>query len=152
MRHTAGFAYGAGPTPAHDAFFAADPLALTNSLAEASRRIASVPLLFQPGTQWSYSAAVTVQAALVEKLAGEPFADYVRTHIFVPLKMTDTAWREPEAKFARLSAMYAMKDAKLVQQDAAETRQLTFQDNASSAEGRVGEGGYRTCGYRVSQD
>ncbi|WP_212541897.1 serine hydrolase domain-containing protein [Sphingopyxis indica] len=130
MRHTAGFAYGAGPTPAHDAFVAADPLALTNSLAEASRRIASVPLLFQPGTQWSYSAAVTVQAALVEKLAGEPFADYVRTHIFVPLKMTDTAWREPEAKFARLSAMYAMKDGKLVQQDAAETRKLNFQDNA----------------------
>src|SRR3546814_13987063 len=94
------------------------------------RRIASVPLLFQPGTQWSYSAAVTVQAALVEKLAGEPFADYVRTHIFVPLKMTDTAWREPEAKFARLSAMYAMKDGKLVQQDAAETRKLNFQDNA----------------------
>ncbi|WOF44061.1 beta-lactamase family protein [Sphingopyxis indica] len=130
MRHTAGFAYGAGPTPAHDAFVAADPLALTNSLAEASRRIASVPLLFQPGTEWSYSAAVTVQAALVEKLAGEPFADYVRTHIFVPLKMTDTAWREPEAKFARLSAMYAMKDGKLVQQDAAETRKLNFQDNA----------------------
>src|SRR3546814_4473235 len=39
MRHTAGFAYGAGPTPAHDAFVAADPLALTNTLAEASRRI-----------------------------------------------------------------------------------------------------------------
>jgi len=130
MRHTAGFAYGAGPTPAHDAFVAADPLALTNSLAEASRRIASVPLLFQPGTQWSYSAAVTVQAALVEKLAGEPFADYVRTHIFVPLKMSDTAWREPEAKFARLSAMYGIKDGKLVQQDVADTRTLNFRDNA----------------------
>lgn len=130
MRHTAGFAYGAGPTPAHDAFVAADPLALTNSLAEASRRIASAPLLFQPGTEWSYSAAVTVQAALVEKLAGEPFADYVRTHIFAPLRMTDTAWREPEAKYPRLSAMYLMQDGKLVQQDAADTRKLNFQDNA----------------------
>ena len=130
MRHTAGFAYGAGPTPAHDAFVAADPLALTNRLAEASRRIAGVPLLFQPGAEWSYSAAVTVQAALVEKIAGEPFADYVRAHIFEPLGMTDTAWRQPEARFARLSAMYMMKDGKLVQQDAAETRKLNFQDNA----------------------
>src|SRR3546814_2832565 len=69
MRHTAGFAYGAGPTPAHDAFVAADPLALTNTLAEASRRIGGLPLLFQPGTRWSYSAAVDVQAALVERLS-----------------------------------------------------------------------------------
>src|SRR3546814_17161834 len=49
--------------------------------------------------------------------------------------MTDTAWREPEAKFARLSAMYAMKDGKLVQQDAAETRTLNFQDNAMTPGG-----------------
>src|SRR3546814_16781713 len=76
MRHTAGFAYGAGPTPAHDAFVAADPLALTNTLAEASRRIGGLPLLFQPGTRWSYSAAVDVQAALGERLAGDTSADY----------------------------------------------------------------------------
>src|SRR3546814_6115580 len=97
MRHTAGFAYGAGPTPAHDAFVAADPLALTNSLAEASRRIASVPLLFQPGTQWSYSAAVNVKAGLFEKIAGERFDDHVRTHIFLPIKLTETARRESDA-------------------------------------------------------
>src|SRR3546814_10943267 len=72
MRHTAGFAYGAGPTPAHDAFVAADPLALTNSLAAASRRIPRVPLLFQPGTPWSFSAAVHVHAGAVATLPGEP--------------------------------------------------------------------------------
>src|SRR3546814_5554739 len=98
MRHTAGFAYGAGPTPAHDAFVAADPLALTNTLAEASRRIGGLPLLFQPGTRWSYSAAVDVQAALVERLSGERFADHVRAHILEPLKMVDTAWRQPRSE------------------------------------------------------
>lgn len=130
LRHTAGFAYGAGPTPAHDAYLAADPLALTIPLAEASRRLGRVPLLFQPGTQWEYSIAVDVQAALVETLSGQPFAAYVRTHIFEPLKMTDTAWRQPDAKLPRFAAMYMKKDGKLVQQDGAEAQKLNFQDNA----------------------
>ena len=130
LRHTAGFAYGAGPTPAHDAYVAADPLALTIPLAEASRRLARVPLLYQPGTQWEYSIAVDVQAALVETLSGQPFADYVRTHIFEPLQMTDTAWRQPDAKLPRFAAMNVKKDGKLAQQAAAEAQALNFQDNA----------------------
>ena len=130
LRHTAGFVYGAGPTPAHDAYVAADPLALTIPLAETSRRLATVPLLYQPGTQWEYSIAVDVQAALVEKLSGQNFADYVRTHIFEPLKMTDTAWRQPDAKLPRFAAMNVKKDGKLVQQDAAAAQTLNFRDNA----------------------
>ncbi|WP_447764765.1 serine hydrolase domain-containing protein [Sphingopyxis panaciterrae] len=130
LRHTAGFAYGAGPTPVHAAYVAADPLALTNSLAEASRRLAAVPLLFHPGKQWEYSAAVDVQAALVETLSGQPFAAYVRTHIFEPLRMTDTAWRQPDAKRSRFAAMNVKKDGKLIQQDAAEAQKLNFHDNA----------------------
>lgn len=130
LRHTAGFAYGAGPTPAHDAFVAADPLTLDITLAESSRRLARVPLLFQPGTQWEYSIAVDVQAALVEKLSGQPFADYVRTHIFAPLKMTDTAWRQPDARLPRFAAMNVKKDGKLVQQAAADAQKLNFRDNA----------------------
>ena len=130
LRHTAGFAYGAGPTPAHDAYVAAEPLALTIPLSEASRRLASVPLLYQPGTRWEYSIAVDVQAALVEKLSGQPFADYVRTHIFEPLKMRETAWRQPDARLPRFAAMNVKKDGKLVQQAAAEAQLLNFGDHA----------------------
>ena len=129
LRHTAGFAYGAGPTPAHDAYVAAAPLALDIDLAESSRRLAGVPLLFQPGSQWEYSIAVDVQAALVERLSGQPFADYVRTHIFEPLKMSETAWRQPDARLARFAAMNIKKDGKLVQQDAAAAQTLNFRDN-----------------------
>lgn len=130
LRHTAGFVYGAGPTPAHDAYVAADPLALTIPLAEASKRLAGVPLLYQPGTQWEYSIAVDVQAALVEKLSGQPFADYVRTHIFEPLAMTETAWRQPDARLPRFAAMNVKKGGKLVQQPAAEAQTLNFKDHA----------------------
>ncbi len=130
LRHTAGFAYGAGPTPAHDAYVAAEPLALTIPLAEASKRLAGVPLLYQPGTQWEYSIAVDVQAALVEKLSGQPFASYVQTHIFEPLKMTETAWRQPDARLPRFAAMNVKKDGKLVQQAAAKAQVLNFRDHA----------------------
>lgn len=130
MRHTAGFAYGAGPTPAHDAYVAAEPLSLTIPLAEASKRLARVPLLYQPGTQWEYSIAVDVQAALVEKLSGQRFADYVRTHIFEPLQMSDTAWRQPDARLPRFAAMNVKVDGKLTQQDAATARKLNFEDHA----------------------
>jgi CubicO group peptidase (beta-lactamase class C family) len=78
MRHTAGFAYGAGNTPAHDAYVKADPLALDIDLAEMGKRLAKVPLLFDPGTRWSYSIAVDVQALLVETLSGHRFAEHVQ--------------------------------------------------------------------------
>lgn len=129
MRHTAGFAYGAGPTPVHQAYVKADPLALNNDLAEMGKRLAGVPLLFDPGTQWSYSAAVDVQALLVEKLSGQPFAGYVRQHVLEPLGMRDTAWRQPDERLPRLASLYRKTDGKLVRDPDATTRKLNFQDN-----------------------
>ncbi len=129
MRHTAGFAYGAGPTPAHEAFVKADPLALDHDLSEMGRRLAKVPLLFDPGSQWSYSAAVDVQALLVEKIAGQPFAEYARQHVLEPLGMHDTAWRQPDERLPRLAALYHKTDGRLVRNPDAATRQLNFQNN-----------------------
>jgi CubicO group peptidase (beta-lactamase class C family) len=129
MRHTAGFAYGPGKTPAHEAYVKADPLALDIDLAEMGRRLAKVPLLFDPGTQWSYSIAVDVQALLVEKLSGQPFAEYVRAHVLEPLQMRDTAWRQPDERLPRLAATYHKTDGKLVRDADAATRKLNFQNN-----------------------
>jgi CubicO group peptidase (beta-lactamase class C family) len=129
MRHTAGFAYGPGDTPAHEAYVKADPLALDHDLTEMGRRLASAPLLFDPGTQWRYSIAVDVQALLVEKLSGQPFAEYVRQHVLEPLGMHDTAWRQPDERLPRLAALYRKVDGKLVRDPDASTRRLNFQDN-----------------------
>ena len=129
LRHTAGFAYGPGNTPAHAAYVKADPLALTNDLAEMGRRLAKVPLLFQPGAQWSYSIAVDVQALLAEVLSGQKFADYVRQNVFDPLGMRDTAWRQPDERLPRFAALYRNADGKLVREADAAARRLNFQDN-----------------------
>ena len=98
LRHTAGFTYGpeGPPQNAADRVWAElQPLSSTNTLAEFSQKMAQVPLLFDPGTHWNYSAGVDVQARLIEVLSGQPFADYVERHIFQPLGMTSTTFREP---------------------------------------------------------
>lgn len=127
LRHTAGFAYGTGPSPAEQAFAAAAPLALTNDLGEFGHRIAHVPLLFDPGTQWRYSAAVDVQALLVERLSGQPFEDYVRQHILDPLGMKETGWTQADDRLPRLAATYLLgKDGTLTREDEKATRAFNF--------------------------
>ena len=106
MRHTAGFSYGMRDTAADKIFHEVNPLALTNALDEFGDKLASVPLLFDPGAEWSYSAAVDVQALLVERLTGEKFEPYVRRTILEPLGMKDTAWTQPPEHLARFAATY----------------------------------------------
>lgn len=127
MRHTAGFSYGMRETAADTQFHAIDPLNLSIDLSEMGRRIASVPLLFDPGAEWNYSVAVDVQALLVEKLAGVPFESYVRAHILDPLGMTETGWTQPIARAPRFAAMYR-RDAsgKLVHVPDSAARTLNF--------------------------
>lgn len=109
LRHTAGFTYGGGDNPQNasdKAWAALQPLSPDKTLAEFSQAMAKVPLLHDPGTHWHYSAAVDVQARLVEVLSGQPFADYVAANIFRPLGMTDTGWKRTTADRARLARIY----------------------------------------------
>jgi CubicO group peptidase (beta-lactamase class C family) len=106
MRHTAGFSYGMRDTAADKIFHEVNPLALTNTLDEFGDKLASTPLLFDPGAEWSYSAAVDVQALLVERLTGEKFEPYVRRTILDPLGMKDTAWTQPPERLERFAATY----------------------------------------------
>lgn len=63
---------------------------LTGQLAAAGA-VAYAPLLFDPGTRWSYSnEGYIVLAAVVEQLSGESFQDYVTKHVFAKAGMTET--------------------------------------------------------------
>lgn len=137
MRHTAGFAYGPGNTPAHEAYVKANPLALDIDLTEMGKRLAQAPLLFDPGSQWNYSIAVDVQALLAEKLSGQPFAEYVRQHVLEPLGMRDTAWRQPDGKLPRFAAMYRKSSSggTLAREADERARGLNFRDNKMTAGG-----------------
>jgi CubicO group peptidase (beta-lactamase class C family) len=70
------------------------PLARTQpgSLREAVSSLRGVRLAAEPGTQWNYhNPNYEVASRLVEVVAGEPFAAYLRDHVFRPAGMSSTA-------------------------------------------------------------
>jgi CubicO group peptidase (beta-lactamase class C family) len=75
--------------------------------------LAKIPLLAQPGTRWSYSIGVDVQGYLVEKFSGQPFADFLRTRVFEPLGMKDTAFYVPKEKLSRFALVHTGSGANL---------------------------------------
>ena len=76
------------------------------ALATYVPRLGSVPLGFQPGTQWLYSGSVgyDVLARVIEIVTGAPFDAFVRARIFEPLQMHDTAFTAVDER--RLATLY----------------------------------------------
>ncbi len=105
-RHTAGFATSPGEPGVGRLYAAANPLDRHNTITEFSKKLASVPLAFQPGTRWSYGISVDVQAALVERISGQPFGQYVRQHVLDPLRMRETRYLVPASDQRRLAVLY----------------------------------------------
>lgn len=71
--------------------------------------------LWAPGTEISYSNyGAALAGYIVERVSGEPFADYVESHVFKPLGMTSTTFREPlpAALAPRMATGYRIKDGK----------------------------------------
>jgi CubicO group peptidase (beta-lactamase class C family) len=106
MTHTAGFGYGlSGNDPVNNAFRDQGVLASSN-LEEMMGKIAGIPLLYEPGTRWSYSVSVDIQGYLVQKLSGQKFGDYMKEHVFTPLGMSDTSFYVHEEQKARFTDVY----------------------------------------------
>ncbi|PKU21407.1 serine hydrolase domain-containing protein [Telmatospirillum siberiense] len=75
------------------------------TLAENLRRLAGVPLLFQPGTRFSYSLGLDVVGALIEAATGLALPQAVRGLVTGPLGLDDTGFSITDP--ARLAAAYA---------------------------------------------
>jgi CubicO group peptidase (beta-lactamase class C family) len=84
--------------------FAATP---TDTLATYLPRLGQVPLEFQPGSRWAYSAAAgfDVLSRVVEVAAGMPIDRFMKQRIFDPLGMADTTYIPPQGN-PRLATLY----------------------------------------------
>ena len=78
-------------------------------LAEAVKRLASVPLNDQPGTKFRYGYSIDVLGRLVEVLSGKTLDQFFAERIFQPLGMVDTGFYVPEEKWKRLATLYTTK-------------------------------------------
>ncbi len=70
------------------------------------RRLATLPLMAQPGEQWLYTTGSNVLGVLIARASGRSLPAFLRERIFDPLDMADTAFHVPPDKLDRLAAAY----------------------------------------------
>ena len=108
--HTSGLTYGFLQSHPVDALYrkAGFEWGVPNGLdlAGVCEQLASLPLLFQPGTEWNYGMSTDVLGMVIESVTGEPFADFVQREVLDRLGMADTTWWVDEAQTDRLAALY----------------------------------------------
>jgi CubicO group peptidase (beta-lactamase class C family) len=96
LRHTSGLTYGIfGESPVKSLYIVAGVESRPTN-QDLVKRLAKVPLAYQPGTVWEYSRSTDVLGALLERVSGTALDVHLATRILEPLKMKDTGfWVNP---------------------------------------------------------
>lgn len=108
LTHTSGLGYGffeSEDGPLHRAGVSDGMDRSGITLAENLRRLAGVPLLFAPGTRFSYSLATDVVGAVIEAATGMTLPEAVHDLVSRPLKLAETGFTVADA--GRLAVPYA---------------------------------------------
>ena len=104
MRHTAGFTYGErGDSLVHRMYREANVTATGQTNADLVRKLAELPLVYEPGGTFEYGMSIDVLGAVVEAVAGKPLGDVVRERITAPLGMRSTGFALAPAARERLA-------------------------------------------------
>lgn len=115
LTHTSGLTYqwdaDLGKAYA-DANVASGLVQYDGTIGDSVKRLAALPLLFNPGDRWNYSLSVDVLGRLVEVVSGMPLDQFLQSRIFEPLGMRDTYFYLPPEKADRLAAVYTYYDGK----------------------------------------
>ena len=125
MTHTAGLGYGYGlveedykKAKLHGWYL----MNLDETIGDAMKRLATLPLVSQPGEAYDYGYGTDLLGYLVEVVSGMPLDRFLEERIFKPLRMPDTGFYLPPEKGARLAVVYGIQDGKLVRrEDSAKT-------------------------------
>jgi len=108
MRHTSGLTYGVFGNTAVDKLYR-KTIQLSgqgSTLEEMAEKLASIPLLYQPGTKWHYSVSTDVLGRVIEVVSGQSLDKFFAERIFEPLGMVDTAFYVPAGKIDRFATNY----------------------------------------------
>src|SRR6201996_6857507 len=125
LTHTSGLGYPAIGTPAENAIYAKARITggvgvRDQKLSDAMSQLGSLPLFFQPGTQWKYGLNMDVLGYLIELWSGMTLEEFFTRRIFQPLGMKDTYFNVPAAKGSRLVNFFLGDSAGTIKkQDAA---------------------------------
>jgi CubicO group peptidase (beta-lactamase class C family) len=120
LTHTAGLTYGFFRQHPVDAMYRAANLDAgggLSDLGELCDRMAAIPLLFQPGSEWAYSMATDVLGRVVEVISGQRLGEFFAQRIFAPLGMVDTGFGARDGQLPRLARLYAQQPGGLLPAD-----------------------------------
>jgi len=111
LTHTSGLTYGFMESNPVDALYRSKTSGVDfqtgdTSLKDIVERLATFPLIAQPGKAWNYSVATDVLGYLVEVISGQPFQTYLKEKVLNPLGMVDTDFHVPADKHERFAANY----------------------------------------------
>jgi CubicO group peptidase (beta-lactamase class C family) len=114
MTHTAGLTFAFYHSHPVDALYREAGLESSvlpgSDLAKTVDVYASLPLQFEPGTQWNYSVASNVLGRVVEIVAGQSLDVLFAERVLGPLGMTDTGFWVRDEQADRLAELYGEKD------------------------------------------
>lgn len=79
---------------------------------EYCRKIAGIPLCFQPGERWRYGLSADILGGIVEVVSGQKYGEFLKKEIFEPLDMKDTGFFVPKEKWHRFAASYEWSEEK----------------------------------------
>lgn len=84
------------------------------SLELFADRLAEMPLVYQPGTHWSYSMSMDLMGRVIEVVSGQSFGRFLQERFFDPLGMNDTHFQVPRAKAERMTTSYFLVNGTLL--------------------------------------
>jgi len=104
LRHTSGFTYGVfGRGMVKDLYTKNGVDGADHTNAEFVKKLATVPLVNQPGTAWEYSRSTDVLGHVIERVSGQALDVFLQQRILGPLGMKDTAFYVEPAKHSRIA-------------------------------------------------
>jgi CubicO group peptidase (beta-lactamase class C family) len=108
LRHTSGLTYEfLGPSAVRARYTEKRVWSMGIDNDQASRQLAELPLLHQPGAAWEYSRSTDVLGRLLEVVSGQPLGEHLRDAVFAPLGMHDTGFDVPPSRHERIAEPFA---------------------------------------------
>ncbi len=77
-------------------------------LEQWADRLATLPLIAQPGARWKYSASIDLLGRVIEVASGQSFDAFLKERIFDPCGMESTYFTVPSSEIGRLTTNYGI--------------------------------------------
>lgn len=85
-----------------------DTITPAPSLAAFAERLATLPLIADPDTKWSYSCGLDLLGHIIEQASGMEFEAFLRKRLFGPLGMTSSWFQVPQSELPRMTTNYGI--------------------------------------------